>query len=286
MNKDKMLKYYKKLEILLKDMNKDHVSESSAQCAYYTILSFIPFVILVITLIQYTGIKSEALLDVISTIIPENMNQMVVGIVREAFSKSIGTISISILFVIWCAGRGLFALTMGLHTIYHTEDDNKITSSYAYLRLRSLWQTIIFIFIIGIGLIAMVFGKSLKDIVLSKFQIIEKYPIITTMITDTALLVITFIIFLIVYRFIGKRNISLKNQIYGAIFGAITLNIISFIFSRYLYIFKGFSLMYGSLTTLMLIMMWTYSCFYTIFLGAEINKWLEKLKKEKLKEEK
>ena len=42
--------------------------------------------------------------------------------------------------------------------------------------------------------------------------------------------------------------------------------------TKYLYIFKGFSITYGSLTTLMLIMMWTYSCFYTVFLGAELNK--------------
>ena len=50
-------------------------------------------------------------------------------------------------------------------------------------------------------------------------------------------------------------------------------------FSKYLDIFKGFSITYGSLTTLMLVMMWTYSCFYTLFLGAELNK-LPSLKKE------
>ena len=60
------------------------------------------------------------------------------------------------------------------------------------------------------------------------------------------------------------------------IFVLILLNIVSFVFSKYLDIFKGFSITYGSLTTLMLIMMWTYSCFYTLFLGAEINKMLER----------
>ena len=51
MNKQKLLKKYKMLEELTDNMNKDHISESSAQCSYYTILSFIPFIILVITLI-------------------------------------------------------------------------------------------------------------------------------------------------------------------------------------------------------------------------------------------
>ena len=75
---------------------------------------------------------------------------------------------------------------------------------------------------------------------------------------------------------------TFRSQIYGAIFGAIALNVISFVFSRYLTIFKGFSITYGSLTTLMLIMMWTYSCFYTVFLGAELNKVINKSRNEEL----
>jgi len=71
-----------------------------------------------------------------------------------------------------------------------------------------------------------------------------------------------------------KHKVSIKNQVYGAIFGAVALNIVSYVFSIYLDIFKGFSITYGSLTTLILVMMWTYACFYTIFLGAEINKFL------------
>ena len=42
-------------------------------------------------------------------------------------------------------------------------------------------------------------------------------------------------------------------------------------------IFKGFSITYGSLTTLMLIMMWIYACFYIVFLGAELNKMVKSL---------
>ena len=52
----------------------------------------------------------------------------------------------------------------------------------------------------------------------------------------------------------------------------------SFVFSKYLDIFKNFSITYGSLTTLMLVMMWTYSCFYTVFLGAKLNKLISKTK--------
>ena len=81
-----------KINELSENLKKDHVSESSAQCAYYTILSFIPFIMLVITLIQYTGIEPQTLFDVISRIIPSSMSEMILGIVQEVYSKSIGTI--------------------------------------------------------------------------------------------------------------------------------------------------------------------------------------------------
>ena len=97
--------------------------------------------------------------------------------------------------------------------------------------------------------------------------------------TEVSFVFMTFLVFLLLYKFMPKHRVSFKSQFWGALFGAIALNVISFVFSKYLFIFKGFSLTYGSLTTLMLIMMWTYSCFYTVFLGAELNKWLKMMKK-------
>ena len=91
----------KQFNIILKSSGEDHISEYSAQCSYYTILSFIPFLILLITLIQYTNIEQQTLFDVISKIIPSSMNEFVIGIVREVYSKSIGTISLSIIFTLW-----------------------------------------------------------------------------------------------------------------------------------------------------------------------------------------
>ena len=263
---------YKIIEKFFANMEDDYISESSAQCSYYTILSFIPFIILVITLIQYTNIEPQTLFDAISKFIPSSMNEIVLNVVQEVYSKSIGTVSISIIFTIWAASKGLFALTKGLQLIYNT--DNKSDTSYIYLRIKGILQTIIFIVLIVIGLTALVFGNTLKDIAQRYFGELRNYNIMFSILTEIIFILITFIIFLLLYKFMPKHKVTFKSQMYGAIFGAIALNVISFVFSKYLYIFKGFSLTYGSLTTLMLIMMWTYSCFYTVFLGAELNKLL------------
>lgn len=265
-----MRKIYKRIEKLFTNMEEDHVGEYTAQCSYYTILSFIPFIILLITLIQYTNIDQQTLFNAISKIIPSSMNEFVLGIVQEVYSKSIGTISISLIFTLWAAGKGLFALTKGLNAVYKIDDSKK--TSFLYLRLMSIIETIVFIILIVIGLTLLVFGSSLISIVKEYFGGLKNYTIISSIITEIIFILITFIIFLCLYKFMPKTKTTFKQQIPGAIFGAIALNVISFMFSIYLDIFKGFSITYGSLTTLMLIMMWTYSCFYTVFLGAEINK--------------
>ena len=270
MKEIKQKNFYKKVNTLIKNIGKDRISEYSAQCSYYTILSFIPFVILFITLIQYTKIEPQTLFNVISKIIPENMNDIIMGIIQEVYSKSIGTISISIIFVIWSAGKGFFALTKGLQTIYHTPEKKQET--YITLRIKVFFKTIIFIVLIVIGLVILVFGNTLRDFLYERYGMFKNYNIFSNISTKLLIILITILVFLLLYKFIPKHKVPFKSQIIGAALGGIALNIISFVFSKFLYIFKGFSITYGSLTTLMLIMMWTYSCFYVVFLGAELNK--------------
>ena len=98
----------------------------------------------------------------------------------------------------------------------------------------------------------------------------------------------------LVYRFLpNRRNMAkttLRKQL--PVFTACGWLLLSFFFSVYLDVFKGFTSMYGSLTTIILIMLWLYGCMYIILLGGEINALLEKflqkragnLKKKKEKE--
>ena len=278
MEKIKKNKWYKRIEKLMYNIRVDRIGECSAQCAYYTILSFIPFIILLITLIQYTNISPQTLFEAISKIIPTGMNEFVLSIVQEVYSKSIGTVSVSIIFTIWAAGKGLFALTKGLQVVYKT--NGKKQTSYIYLRLNVLLETILFIVLIVCGLTVLVFGETFKNIVQEQFGGVKNFSIFSSIFTELLFIFITFLVFWLLYRFMPKHKVTFKSQVLGAIFGAIALNVVSFVFSKYLYIFKGFSWTYGSLTTLMLIMMWTYSCFYTVFLGAEFNKWVAKFKEE------
>ncbi len=83
------------------------------------------------------------------------------------------------------------------------------------------------------------------------------------------------------YKAFPHKRLSFIAQLPGAFFCAVSLYVFSNIITIYLNSFNGFS-MYGSLTTLILVMFWLYFCNYFIMLGAEIN---EVRRQELLREE-
>ena len=75
---------------------------------------------------------------------------------------------------------------------------------------------------------------------------------------------------LLVYHFLPNRKLPFRDLILGSIFCSLGWLVISFVFSMYLTIFKGFSGLYGSMTAIILVMLWLYFCMY-LMLGGLIN---------------
>lgn len=262
-----------------KRVKNHNIGEYTAQCAYYTILSFIPFIIILLTLIQYTDIDQTTLLAVIKAFIPNIMNEKVLNIVQEIYSKSFGTISISIIVVLWSAGNGFFALCKGFHVVY--EIPKKRT--YLYFKLKGIVSTLIFILVIVLALILSVFGNYIVQKLSTQYQSVADALQGIINIGNVGLTAFLFVIFLLMYKYIPNHKVKMKNQIPGALFASIAWSAVSYAFGMYINVFTGFSLMYGSLTTVILTMMWVYTSMYVILLGAEINAMYTKSKKVKTK---
>ena len=266
-------KFYIEAKQLLKQFGDHNLNEYTAQCTYYMVLAFIPFLILIVTLLQYTGITKETFIWIIQTIIPTSMSDSAIGIVQEVYSKSIGTISISAIFLLWSARRGFLALSKGLHRAYETRNN------YIKLQFKSLATTGILVLIVILVLVLSVFGNTIIALLQEKFK--TPSPFINIFQTTQILVyVVLFVVFLLMYRFIPGHGIKLKYHILGAIIATLGWYLSSFFFSIFIDMFKGFSVMYGSLTSITLAMMWIYFGMYIILIGAEINNYMYKRKKK------
>lgn len=273
--------WLKKINEFCIKCREDSISEYAAECAYFTFLSFIPFIIFLLSIVQYININKETVFFAIKEVIPSHMQDSILMLIEEIYSKSLGTISIAIIITLWSAGRGFFALTKGLRKIYKVEKEKP----NLIIRFEGTLYTLVFIIAIILFLIIMVFGNKIHNVILNKFGKISNISLYILNIRSIFFIFAMFFIFLMIYRFIPKHKLNLKTQIPGAIFASISWFIISKVFSLYVDISNTFSNTYGSLSSIILIMMWIYVCMYFILIGGEINKLIiEKIGKDMQKE--
>ncbi len=257
----------KKFEYVNNKLKDDHIGEYAAECAYFTILSFIPFIMFFLTLVQFTTVDKASIFYWVRQVVPTTMEDLILGIIDEVYAKSVGTISITAIIALWTASKGFYYLSKGLRKIYETEK-LKITP---IVRIEGLLYTLIFVVAIITFLVIMVLGKRIHNLMLDKFKSISLITGLILKIRWFLLIGIMFFVFLIIYKFIPRHKMKFKNQILGAIFSSVAWYVTSWGFSVYIDVFQGFSNTYGSLTSIILIMMWVYVCMYIILLGAEIN---------------
>ena len=99
---------------------------------------------------------------------------------------------------------------------------------------------------------------------------VRNWFVIRLWLRSVYLILLLTLVLVIMYKAFPHKRLSFLAQLPGAFFCAVSLYVFSNIISIYLNSFNGFS-MYGSLTTLILVMFWLYFCNYFIMIGAEIN---------------
>ena len=258
----------------MKRLNEDHVGAYAAQSAYFILLSFIPFVLLVVTLVKYTPLTRDDVYSVLINMLPTEFQNYVGGIVNEIFYQSV--MPITIITTLWSAGKGIAALTNGLNSIYHVTE----TRNYIINRLRGMAYTLIFAAAFLTSLVLLVFGTRIQNKLTEHLPMVAR---VTSSIMGMRTLITTgvlAVLFLVLYKCIPNRKASFKSQCPGALISSLAWSIFSLAFSMYLDIALAASNMYGSLTMIVFIMIWMYFCMWILLIGAEINAYFEdKLRK-------
>lgn len=248
-------------------VSKVHVGAYAAQAAYFLMLCMIPIILLLLTLVQFTPVTKADVMTAVIKVFPSSVDSMITSIVNQVYNQSTGIIPITLIVALWSAGKGVLSITTGLNSIYGCPE----TRNYFFLRIRATLYTVMFVVVILLLLVLSVFGNSLNLFILEHLPFMSRtadWLIEARTFISPAVLVV---FCLLIYKFLPNRRDRLIKQLPGAAFAALGWMVVSWIFSIYLDIFKGFSSMYGSLTTIVLIMLWMYFCMYSILLGGELN---------------
>ena len=138
---------------------KDEIAVYAAQASFFIVTAFFPFIMLLLTLIQFLpNVGKSDLLSVMVRIMPQMLHSLVVSIVDDLYIKSPGTIlSVTALTALWSASKGMLGIERGLNRIY---GDFK-HRNYILQRLLCSFYTLIFMLVCVMSLVLLIFGKNI-----------------------------------------------------------------------------------------------------------------------------
>ena len=255
-----------KAKAFMEKCREDNISAFAAQSAFFIVLSLIPFIMLLISLVQYTPVTKSMIMDTINRVMPTYISPFLIGIINEMYQNSIGLVSAAAVAAVWSAAKGIQYLTNGLNRVYDIEE----TRNWIVLRFRAVLYTLMLVFAIVTTLILMVFGNSLQNLIVQYLPIAARITEGILKLRSLILLAVLMLFFCTLFKMLPNRNATFRSQIPGSIMGALGWSVLSFGISVYVDYFHGFS-MYGSLTTIILVMLWLYFGIYVLLICAEIN---------------
>ena len=254
-----------------RDMERSHVGAYAAQSAYFIMLSFLPLMIMLLSMIQYTHIGKADIYELIQEIVPVGFQSWILGIVDEMYSHTMAAVSLSAIVTAWSAGKSFMALNRGMNAICKVERN----PNYIMMRLRGAVYALFFVALLLVSLLLIVFGHSIHLLAEKHFPLLAIFTRILLSFRLVIMLALFILFFALLYKILPNRKAGFFEQLPGAVFASIGWYLFSFGFSMYIEWRNGRFDMYGSLTTLVLFMFWLYFVMYIVLIGMEINQWLK-----------
>lgn len=263
---------FRKLYIIMCDfsaqMKKQNISAHAASTAFFLFLSLVPMLIVICTVIPYTPLTEENLVTAVTDLTPDMLDPVVESLIAEVYDKSAGIMSIAVLATIWSAAKGVLALMRGLNAIYDV-DENR---NYLLVRLIASFYTLIMLVVVILSLFIMVFGNQLVNLALHRIPQLEYVVSFVMHFRFLFIWGVLTLLFSAIYAYVPNKRLHFGEQVPGATFAAVVWSIFSWGFSLYVDTSGSYSI-YGSLSIIVIIMVWMYFCMYIIMVGAYLNRY-------------
>lgn len=245
----------------------DNISAHASSAAFFLFISLIPMLLLTCALLPYTPIREATLMKFLVGILPTHMDAFAITVIEDIYGKSTGIISITAVITLWAASKGTFALIRGLNVVNEVEE----TRNYFWLRIKAGIDTIVFLVMIILSLLIVVFGNVFLRLLLKYFPDIVFVRMIFQYLRYIIVWFVLTLLFVLLYVWLPNKRPKVKSQFAGAFFTSTGWIVFSWFFSIYIDNFSSFT-MYGSLASIIIIMVWLYCCMYIMLMGAEINR--------------
>lgn len=250
--------------------SKDEMTVYAAQASFFSIIAAFPFMMLLLALVQFIPPITKAnLLQLVITIIPNTMqmNSIIVTVIDDLYTTTpLAVLSVSAVAAVWSSSRGMLSIERGLNRVY----GQRKKRNYLVTRIICAGYTIIFMAICILTLVLLVLGGTIQSLLDRHLPLLAEITQYIITFRTMLFFILTFC-FSMLYTYVPSKKQSFCKQLPGAVFSTLGWMAFSALFSIYFNNFGNYSVMYGSLAAIVLLMLWLYTCICILFFGAEIN---------------
>ena len=251
-----------------KKLRDDYISAFSAQAAFFLIISFFPFAMFLLTLLNYLPFSTPDMVAAIQKVFPDTMSGYVSDLLTELLERSSGTVlSLTAIAALWSASKGFYSVVRGLDSVYRST----ARRNYIVTRLLSALYTLLFAVLLIVVLFIFVFGNQIYLWSLRYLPILSEMALLIISVRTIVGFGLMILFFTVMFMTLPNHKSSFLAELPGAILTSAGWIGFSYLFSYYIDNFSNYSATYGSLTAVVLCMLWFYACMYIMFIGAEIN---------------
>ena len=259
---------------ILDYMGRRQIATIAAATAFWFFLSIVPIVILCVSVLPYTSITEEQLLTVAAPVLPDSVKQLIRVIVSDVYSSGVGVLSVSIVATVWSSAMGFASLIRGLEDIY----EQPRRAGFLMRRARGIIYTLGMLLMMILSIVLGGFGRQIKALA-------EKYlpgsqPFFSFLLHFRFVVVIAVLtlFFAAIFRWSTGLRPRFGEVLPGALTAAVGWSVFAWAFSTWVSVTGSYGT-YGSLVTVVVVMLWLYYCQSILLLSACLNRALPKLRR-------
>ncbi|AIM17167.1 MULTISPECIES: YihY/virulence factor BrkB family protein [Neobacillus] len=256
------------IRLLWHRIEEDDIPGMSAQLAYYFLLSLFPLLIVIFTLLPYLPIPHQDILGVIRGFAPAEAMDLIEKNVNEILThRNRGLLSFGIIGTIWSASNGIHSIVKAFNKAYNVKEGRSFIVSRGMAIMLTFGMILVFI----VAIILPVFGREIGLFLFSQFGYTSEFLRLWNTLSLVVSAVILFLIFTGLYWIAPNVKLRCRSAFPGAAFATVGWIICSLGLSYYVGNFSNYSVTYGSIGAIIVLMLWLYSSAFVIILGGEIN---------------
>ena len=261
------------LKRVVQRINDDDIFGRAAQLSYYFLLALFPLLLVLINILGYMAQEGTAFREKLLTYLAAVMPRSAIALVRTTLTEIStasggGKVSFGLLAALWAASNGMGAISDTLNSAYQVKE----TRPWWKVRLISIGLTVALAILILAALAIVLYGGSIGEALATNYGLGSLFTIVWKIFQWPIALVFVLTTFNLIYNFAPDLSSRARRWITPGAFVAVALwLVVSFGFRAYLSFFDSYSVTYGSLGAVIVLMLWFYLMGVAILIGGEVN---------------